>query len=144
MYLRRLLCVLKTGLALCITGGALFFAWGMGAVRFQELSGERSFYLSSPSSQAEIREEVIYLDFCKLQGQSVAFTGAPEESAEEIIAAYGAEVVFIEEACGVKSYYCVSPRFSRGILLGGRFVNLHIAVEGERLAVGSPIIFGGF
>ena len=44
---------------------------------------------------------------------------------------------------GRKSYID-PPRLGGAVLLGGRAVNLHIAVRGQGAAVGSPLIFGGY
>ena len=55
---------------------------------------------------------------------------------------YGAELVFTESAGGVTNYYYYTPRLGGAVLLGGKEVNLHVAVRGHGAAVGSPLIFG--
>ena len=57
---------------------------------------------------------------------------------------YGAELVFTESAGGVTNYYYYTPRLGGAVLLGGKEVNLHVAVRGRGAAVGSPLIFGGY
>ena len=52
--------------------------------------------------------------------------------------------MFTETEGGVTNYYLYSEKLGEGIALGGYVVNLHIAVRGERTAVGTPMIFGGF
>ena len=77
----------------------------------------------------------------KLAGESVRYDG---DRAEELIARFHAQVLFIEEAAGVLNYYCYSPELGRAIDLNGKSVNLHIAVNQNKTAAGTPVIFGGF
>ena len=64
--------------------------------------------------------------------------------AEDFISAYDAKLCFAEEIGGTLSFYCYSPRLKGGVILNGRKINLHIAVRAESVAVGTPIIFGGY
>lgn len=65
-------------------------------------------------------------------------------AAEEILRRYRAELCFEEETDGIVSYYCYSPRLGGGVILNGQKINLHIAVRGSSLAVGNPVVFGGY
>lgn len=114
-------------------------------------SGERyTFYLESPSSQAEIVScdgaqatffKYFYSD--RVTGESTVYSDG-ETSVEEIEEKYGARVLFSEECDSVRSYYCYAQGLGRGIDLGGVTVNLHIAEGRGKIAVGTPLIFGGF
>ena len=66
------------------------------------------------------------------------------EIAEEILQKYGAEILFYEEVSGVLSYYAYTDAWTDGVYIYGRKINLHVAVGDGYLAVGTPIIFGGY
>lgn len=74
-------------------------------------------------------------------GESARWEG---DRAAELLERFEAKVLFCEEACGIRNYYCYSPQLGEGILLCGVRVNLHIATSGNCTAAGTPIIFGGF
>ncbi len=133
---------LKSIFAVCVCIFVCLLVWGMGATRLSALNGTRSYYLYSPSSQAKITENPSFWDLKDLQGESVSF--ASEGDIGWILQKYDGEVALIEEAGGVTSYYCYTPKWRKGVRVGGKFVNLHIAVGQGRCTVGTPIIFGGF
>ena len=114
--------------------------------KLSALSGERTFYLHSASSQALIKTNLSFSDIFRVRGESVTFSlpKAEKDFVQELLNGYGAELMDIESACGVTSYYAFVPTWSEWVQREGKRVNLHIAVEGERCAVGTPIIFGGF
>ena len=74
-------------------------------------------------------------------GESARWEG---DRAAELLERFDAKVLFCEEVCGTRNYYCSSPLLGEGVLLRGVRVNLHIAVSGSRTAAGTPVIFGGF
>ena len=74
-------------------------------------------------------------------GESARWEG---DRAAELLERFDARVLFCEEVCGTRNYYCSSPLLGEGVLLHGVRVNLHIAVSGSRTAAGTPVIFGGF
>ena len=131
-------------LVVCLAVGACLYARDRVALR--GLQGERTFYLQSASSQSLIKQTLSFKDLPCLTGESVTFTlqEEKEEALREILRLYEAEILFTEEACGVVSYYASAKKLGKGIDLYGYAVNLHIAIEGTRCAVGTPIIFGGF
>ncbi len=141
MFFLRIKTCLNTFLALLLAVSVGLCAWGMRATRLSSLKGERTFYLDSPSSQANIKSTLCLLDIARVRGESVCLE---KGEAEEILAALNAEVLFVEEAGEVRSYYCYSKALYGGLRVGKFWVNLHIAVGEERCVVGSPIIFGGF
>lgn len=113
--------------------------------------GESTYYLYSASSQAEIRSTLSLADLAHLKGESAVYVGVQSEtgeSAEEVVkritAAYRAEICFVEEIGGTASFYCYSGDLKDGVILNGKKVNLHIAVRADSVAVGTPIIFGGY
>ncbi len=114
--------------------------------KLSAFSGERTFYLDSASSQALTKTSLSFSDIFRVRGESVTFSlpKAEETFVQELLNGYGAELLDIESACGVTSYYAFVPTWSEGVQIEGKRVNLHIAIEGERCAVGTPIIFGGF
>ena len=134
----------------------LFFAVGVKAVsvtRFADIEGKRIYFLDSASSQGLRKESLSVVDLTRIKGECVfteisAYDGGRyltnEEIAEEIAYRYGAEILFMEEADGVVSYYAYTARWQDGLYINGVKINLHIAVGKVNLAVGAPIIFDGF
>lgn len=125
---------------------------------FPLLSAERTvfeggdgytFYLKSTSSKAKTMVcptewAAAYRFFVRseLTGESTVY---PTGDALSLIARYDGEVRFIEEAAGVTSYYCRSPRMKGSVSLYGEEINLHVAVrEDGSVCIGTPIIFGGY
>ncbi len=141
MFLKRLLHFFNTLFALLLSVGVVVCVWGMGASRFAFCKGERTFYLHSPSSQAKMQSSLSLLDIARVRGESVLVA---EEEGLALIQSLSAEVLFVEDAGGVRSYYCYTPAYYGGLRVGEYLVNLHIAVGEGRCVVGSPIIFGGF
>ena len=122
---------------------------GAYASKFAQIKGDRTFYLDSPSSQALAVNGLTWKTLFRVKGESVqfAFSGdeaAKREKVEEFFRTYGAEVLFVEEAGDTLSYYCYTPQFGEGVVVNGTCVNLHLAISAERMALGYPIIFGGF
>ena len=113
------------------------------ASKLSHLSGERQFYLYSPSSQATIKSRLSPLDCFFVRGESVRLS-VGEDGVEEIVDGLQAEVLFIERVDDIVSYYAYSKILGGGILVNGKKINLHIAVGKGRCTVGTPIIFGGF
>ena len=124
-----------------VAAGALFvlrhapsFA---GAARYTLFLGETS------SAEAIVLEgdALPLLLSPEVRGESAVYQS---DCAEELLRAYRARVLFIEEAAGMVSYYCYSPLFGEGLLLNGKRVNLHIAAGRGQTAAGTPLLFGGF
>ena len=133
---------LATVLLACLAAaGALFVLWHApsfaGAARYTLFLGENS------SAEAIVLEgdALPLLLSSNVRGESAVFQG---DRAEELLKAYRARVLFIEEAAGTVSYYCYSPLFGEGLLLNGKRVNLHIAAGRGQTAAGTPLLFGGF
>ena len=117
------------------------------AVRFEDLEGERAFYLDSASSQGLMQGEISFLDFPRLRGESVRFpleTKTADETLRNIVEKYAATVLFTEEIDGTVSYYCYTAQWSDCVTVQGKKVNLHVALSTKQCVVGAPIIFGGF
>ena len=125
--------------------------------RFSALRGERTFFLNSASSQGLRAETLSVKDIFRVKGECVRFDlkgydggryalngSSAEEFAQNLAKKYDAEIVMVEEACGVISFYAYTGRWGDFIYVDGRAVNLHIAVNGEICTVGSPIVFDGF
>lgn len=76
-----------------------------------------------------------------VRGESAQYMG---DRVEEFRRKWSAELLFTEEVCGTTAYYLYSPQLGAGVALNGSVVNLQIAFDGERTAVGTPLIFGGW
>lgn len=135
---------------------SLFCMVGVKSVqvtKLAELVGERTYFLDSPSSQGLRKKQLSFGDLTRVKGECVstsisAYNGGryltKEDLAEEIALKYGAEILFCEETDGVVSYYAYTDAWRDELYLYGTKINLHIALDGERLTVGTPIIFDGF
>ena len=147
MFFRTLRNFITTLASLSLALAVGFGLYASNVCKLDGLEGERVFYRDSASSQGLRKEELSLRDFTRIKGVSVRFE-VYGETAEGIVAriteAYGAEVLFTEEACGVTSYYCYTPKWTNGIEISGETVNLHVAVSETECAVGTPIIFDGF
>jgi len=109
---------------------------------------EREYYLYSPSSQAKIVESVGLADAFFLTGEKATFCFESESAAAEYVCALlkeeGAKIVSEETWGDVKSVYAYAANREKGIRLPCGRVNLHVVVQGARVQVGTPIIFGGY
>ncbi len=141
MFFNSLKNWINTLLAVAVSALVALFVWAMGATRFSAVEGERRFYLDSPSSQAKREESLSLFDIARVRGESLSLSA---KEGEEMIAALSAKVLFIEEIGETRAYYCYTPKYHGGVLIGEYLVNLQVAVTMERCVVGSPIIFGGF
>lgn len=123
----------------------LLFAWFIGAFSLPQGAVSEEYYLYSASSQAQRKVSLSWTDLPFLKGQSATYERADGEGfACECMKAYRAVVLFCEEVGQVRSYYCYSPRLGGGVTIDGTKVNLHIAVCGKRVKIGTPLIFGGY
>ncbi len=121
--------------------GALLLVWACGVSRFPALEGERTFYLYSPSSQATRTHTLSVKDLGKIRGESAQVEGI---TAEELMKTLRAELLFVEESAGARSYYCYTDEWTDGVYVGEYYVNLQIAERADGCVVGAPMIFGGF
>ena len=151
MFLSRVKRIFALTLALFISALAFTFLRGAYACKLCAISGERTFYLYTPSSQAVFKRLPSVLELNQIQGESVSFAieegkwrGDTDAFAWEIGGYFGASFVFSETACGVTSYYFYADGLYTGVQTQAGLVNLQVAVSGECCAVGSPMIFGGF
>lgn len=145
MFFWRLKNFIRMLTALVLAVGVLF-ALRLGQVsRFSAIDGKRTFYLYSASSQAVIKQKITPLELFFVKGECVTLTYTDQEQTlQEILALYKAEILFEEKAGGTHSYYCNAKSWLQGTRINGVVVNLHIAFSEEACAVGSPLIFGGF
>lgn len=150
IFLYRLKFFIQTVLALACLAFVLCVMWAMNVSRFSAIEGDRVFYLQSASSQGLRKEELALSDFPNIRGESLCFalpdgTDATDfvmELAEE----YGAVILFVEQVGNVRSYYGHTLRWTDGVMINGRKINLHIAVREDTATgvVGTPIIFDGY
>ena len=142
----RFLQFLKLIVSVVFAAAVCFAVKAANISRLSAFSGERTFYLDSASSQALTKTNLSFSDIFRVRGESVTFSlpKTEEDFVQELLLSYGAKLIDVESACGVTSYYAFVPAWSEGVEIEGKRVNLHIAIEGERCGVGTPIIFGGF
>ena len=134
----------------------LLFAVGVkaaGVTRLIGIEGKRMYFLDSASSQGLQKETLTVGELARVKGESVStlkstYEGGRyalnEDLARDIAARYGATILFTERVGDCISYYAYTEKWQDGLSINGVKVNLHIALDCERLTVGTPIIFGGF
>lgn len=75
-------------------------------------------------------------------GESICLKNAM--LADYFIEKFNAKLVKTEKAGNVVSYYYYSSKIDFYQLIGGVKVNLHVAKDGEKTYLGSPLIYSGF
>ena len=110
--------------------------------------GGKSYTFFCGTSSADCREvtvsgdkaESTFLSLLNVCGEAATYENA---DAEQIIKKLGAKIVAKEEFCDGVNYYCKAD-LPYSVELFGTEINLHVAVKGESVKVGSPVIFGGY
>ena len=97
---------------------------------------------SSLSTQENLTGGVIF-NARSVEGESVMYL-SDAFSLSELLEKYDADLLFSEQAGDVICYYAYSPALSYRATLYGVTVNLQIAVENQRITLGTPLIFGSF
>ncbi len=131
---------------------ALFFCAflkdGFSVSSLENAALTKSYYLYSASSVAKETHSLQALELPFVEGESVSIIFESEEEAREYAAgliektgAYLQKAEYVEE---VESYYLFSRKMGKTVAVSGFPVNLHVAISGKRVSVGSPIIFGGY
>ncbi len=109
---------------------------------------ERAYYLYSPSSWAAEKTSLALWELPFVEGEKRVYVCDSRQDAkalaEEILREYGGYNLWTEEVDGILSYYAQSEKLDRQVRIGQKIVNLHIALDGERVAVGTPLLFGGY
>ena len=102
-------------------------------------------YTVSGSSNALIKtvDKYEYLFLPTVKGDSVRLN-ADGFDVLKLLNDYDAKMIMIERLDGVECYYAYSSKIRYREIIGGKRVNLQIAVRGEIVTVGSPIIYGSF
>lgn len=63
---------------------------------------------------------------------------------EELINRYNAEPIKVETVGNVTNFYYYTKNLPGAVFVGGKKVNLHVAVSTNKTVIGSPIIYYGF
>lgn len=101
-------------------------------------------YLGANSSSLAVRSQHAVWDKLtaeRVAGESTCYVG---NRYEELKQRFCAELLFEERVGDIVNYYLYSARLGDPVFINGYAVNLHVAVNEERTAVGTPLIFGGF
>ena len=143
-WLSLLFCgILCGGVLLCC--GALYNPCGVAEGGVET---GREYYLYSPSSQAKIKGSLSFAEYFSLVGEKYAlrFSSAAEANAyaERLLKEKGARTVLEESIAGVRCIYAYVSDGREAVQISGGRVNLHLAICGEEVQVGTPIIFGGY
>ncbi len=102
-------------------------------------------YLYSSSSNAVIKTVEVkeFAFISNVKGECVKLK-AKDFDLENFLSGYGAQVVLTESFDGGKSFYAYSPKIRYRETVCGKRVNLQVAIRGQTVTVGSPIIYGSF
>lgn len=141
--MRRFLITCKEFFCVLLVCACAGFAFALTRLpAFARGEGYEVYAAASSSAEISRTDTPLYFKLTRpTAGESVRYQGNYYESLKEY---YSAELVFEEEAAGVHNYYLFSPKLGAPVDLGGKLINLHIAVSGEQTAVGTPLIFGGY
>ena len=144
MWAYKLSAWLRFVLAVLLAVGIFIFASVFSLSAFPQES-DKEYYLYTPSSQAEIANQVSVFKLLYIKGECARVECADAQAyLQATIEKYNAEVVKVESFDGGISYYCYSPKLKNPVLLDGAFVNLHIVVKGSSILLGTPLVFGGY
>lgn len=147
MFLRRGIERAKTWCAVFIFVLACAVIYIENTTTLLGASGRYTYYLYSPSSNAQQTQTLCILDLPFVQGQSVKVEGVTRGEETEFLTAFAEdnqiEWLFTETFEGGVSYYGYTPNVTQKTMIYGQFVNVHLAVSDE-CVLGSPIIFGGY
>ena len=122
--------------------GSMAFVYALKNAPVFERGERYEFYLGTSSEEVVLAQSPLAKLFLKnIKGESVRYKG---DRVQELISRFNAEILFVEEAAGVTNYYCYTSALKGGVQLGEYCVNLHVAVDKEQTAAGTPLIFGGF
>lgn len=140
---------LKALLALVIFLISVFALQAFHVGKLREIDGERAYYLYESSSNALQVQSLSLFELWQVRGESVRFAleNVEEERGrvlQEILDTYQAVILEYEQAGDSESYYAYSKALGKGVIIANKQVNLHIVFAGNQVAVGTPIIFGGF
>lgn len=117
--------------------------WATGGVEMG-----REYYLYTPSSQAKITSRISFTEYFSLVGEKYTLRFSSAEAAnayaENLLAQKRAQTLLEERVAGVRSIYAYTEGGREGVELFGGWVNLHLAICGAEVQVGTPIIFGGY
>ena len=131
-------------LSALILSVVLFFPIALLNLTAFPFEGDKEYYLYTPSSNAQIKNDVNLSDLPFIRGERVILSNLSSEDLASILARYSANVIKEEEFLGGVSYYCYSPKLEGGIMIDGEVVNLQIAIKKDSVVLGTPIIFGGY
>ena len=142
-------------LALLTVGTTLFLLFLMGFSPLSPVVSKenflakeigRTYFVNSPTCFAREKSALQPIDLAYVQGEKVTYAceGESEQFVRALLQDLSAQVLWTEEVDGVFSYYASSKKMGRQVFVDGQIVNLHIAVQGDRVVVGVPIIFGGY
>ncbi len=145
MVLRKWKGCLYAFAAAIVATAAFAFVYAANVSKLCAYEGKHVYYLDSASSQSLQKTELCGLDFLRVRGESVYIEGAQgEDFVRKVLQEERARVLWVEEVCGVTSYYCYTPTRRESVFLFGRRVNLHVAVSDNGCVIGCPMIFGGY
>lgn len=139
---------LRAIIALALSATVLLFLYAFRFTAFFKEEGTRRYYLYANSSQAVLKSKLSFEEIFVIQGESLALSEPvkTQEEAQKLLDRYEASVALKEEIDGILSYYAYTQKRAGYVIIDGKKVNLHLAVEVDtgRAVIGYPIIFGGY
>ena len=109
---------------------------------------DRMYFVHSPTYFAAEKRVLEPADLPYVQGEKIVYLCSDGQTAmkfaQKLLQDFAAYDIWTEQINGAISYYAASEKSTRQVRIEGHEVNLHIAVQGEKVVVGVPIIFGGY
>ena len=142
--MRRFLAAVKSVVAVIACAASAVFAYVLISSPVFEKGERYEFYLGASSSALVVESDHPALDKLLLsdaQGESVRYAG---DKVQELMKRFREKTLFTERVGETVNYYCYSPLLGKTVALNGYAVNLHLSVNAEQTAAGTPLIFGGF
>ena len=109
---------------------------------FKGYAEEFTYYYNSYSSKSQsekVRGLTLKRGKC---GES--FVADKGFDVEKLVSDFRAEAVRVEKAGEVTSLYYYTDKIPYFKTIGGKKINLHVAIDNDTVTVGTPIIFGSF
>lgn len=105
---------------------------------YNEFIGESRVFVINGKSSGVISCD--YKDWAFCDGVSFEI----HKTRTQFLNGLNAKLVAVEEVGNVINYYYYSKKIAKKEVVGGRMVNIHIAVRGEQSLVGIPFIYSGY
>lgn len=112
---------------------------------FIDYSNTFTLYTNSNSSNCSFKsvDRLEYLFSINVFGEGCCIN-KDEFNLEEFLDDFSAKVLLVEQTDSTISYYAYSKKIKYLQVIKGLKINLHVAISGDMVYLGSPVIYGSF